>query len=213
MDKNLPFIHPSYANEKNLKEDNQRLEFLGDSLLGFIVSEYLYENFKEEREGFLSHLKSQLVSTETLASFAKILELDKKLFLSNGEEKNGGREKQRILADTFEAYIAYIYLKKGIKKAKKILEELLDGAIKEKKELFFKLDPKSYLQQICQRKNFPLPEYRAEEPIGPAHSPTFFVEVLVEGKVLGKGEGTSKKEAEQRAAEEAIKKIENDGRD
>lgn len=210
MDKNLPFIHPSYANEKNLKEDNQRLEFLGDSLLGFIVSEYLYENFKEEREGFLSHLKSHLVSTETLASFAKILELDKKLFLSNGEEKNGGREKQRILADTFEAYIAYIYIKKGIKKAKKILGELLDSAIKEKKELLFKLDPKSYLQQLCQRKNFPLPEYRAGEPIGPAHSPTFFVEVLVDGKVLGKGEGASKKEAEQKAAEEAIKKIENE---
>lgn len=213
MDKNLPFIHPSYANERNLREDNQRLEFLGDSLIGFIVSEYLYENFKEEKEGFLSHLKSQLVSTETLSSFAKILELDKKLLLSNGEEKSGGREKQKILADTFEAYIAYIYLKKGIKKVKKILEQLLDVAIKEKKELLFKLDPKSLLQQICQRRNLPLPEYRAGEPTGPAHNPTFFVEVLVGGKVLGKGEGASKKEAEQKAAEESIKIIENDGKE
>lgn len=213
MDKNLPFIHPSYANEKNLKEDNQRLEFLGDSLLGFIVSEYLYENFKEEKEGFLSHLKSQLVSTEILSSFAKILKLDKKLLLSNGEEKSGGREKQRILADTFEAYIAYIYLKKGIKKVKKILEKLLDSEIKEKKELIFKLDSKSHLQQLCQRRNLPLPEYRAGEPSGPAHSPTFFVEVLVDGKVLGKGEGASKKEAEQKAAEESIKIIENDGKE
>lgn len=210
MDKNLPFIHPSYANENDLKEDNQRLEFLGDSLIGFITALFLYENFKDEKEGFLSHLKGQLVSTETLAHFSKILKLDEKLLLSYGEEKNKGREKQKILADTFEAYIAYIFLKKGIKKAKKILEDLLKDELKEKKEYLKKLDPKSFFQQICQKKGFPLPEYKSNEPLGPAHNPIFFVEVFVGEKIYGKGEGSSKKEAEQKAAEEAIKIIENE---
>lgn len=208
MDKNLPYIHPSYANENNLKEDNQRLEFLGDSLLGFLTAHFLYENFKEEREGFLSHLKSQIVSTETISNFAKKLNLDEKILLSYGEEKDKGREKQKILADTFEAYLGFIFLKKGIKKAKKIVEELIKDYLKEKKEFYKKLDPKSMLQQILQKKNLPLPVYKANEPEGPPHNPTYKVKVFVNGKILGEGIGKSKKEAEQRAAEEAIKDIE-----
>lgn len=208
MDKNLPFIHPSYANEKNLKEDNQRLEFLGDSLLGFLTANFLYENFKEEKEGFLSHLKSQIVSTETVSNFAKKLKLNEKILLSYGEEKDKGREKQKILADTFEAYLAYIFLKKGIKKAEKIVKVLIESELDEKKEIYEKLDSKSKLQQICQNKCLPLPEYKLEELKGPAHSPTFIIKVFVNGKILGEGIGQSKKEAEQRAAEEAIKEIE-----
>lgn len=209
MDKNLPFIHPSYANENDLKEDNQRLEFLGDALLGFLTANYLYEKFKFEDEGFLSHFKSQLVSKEEIANFAKKLNLDKKILLGSSEEKNMGREKQGILADTFEAYLAYIFLKKGIKKAEKIIKKLIESKLDEKKEIYGKLDSKSKLQQICQKKCLPLPEYKLEESIGPAHSPTFIIKVFVNGKFLGKGIGLSKKEAEQRAAEEALEKIEN----
>lgn len=208
MDKNLPFIHPSYANEKDLKEDNQRLEFLGDALLGFLTANFLYENFEGKDEGFLSHLKSQLVSTETLSKFAKKLEFDKKIFLSSGEEKNGGKENPKILEDTFEAYLAYIFLKKGLKKAKKIVEELLKDEIKTKMESLEKLDSKSYLQQLCQKNGFSIPEYKLNKQEGPPHKPIFKIDVLIDGKYFGSGVGTSKKEAEQRAAEEALKNIE-----
>ncbi len=208
MDKNLPFIHPSYANEKDLKEDNQRLEFLGDALLGFLTANFLYEKFEGKDEGFLSHIKSQLVSTEALSKFAKKFEFDKKVLLSSGEEKNGGRENPKILEDTFEAYLAYIFLKKGLKKAKKIVEELLKEEIKTKIESLEKLDSKSFLQQICQKKRLSIPEYKIIGQEGPAHKPTFKVDVFIEGKHFGSGTGSSKKEAEQRAAEEALKNIE-----
>ena len=207
MNKNLPFTHPSYANENNLDEDNQRLEFLGDSLLGFIVSNFLYENFEDKDEGFLSHFKSQLVSTETISNFAKKLEIDKKLLLSSGEEKNKGRENQKILADSFEAYLAYIFLKKGLKKAKKLVEELLKEEIEIKKEKLEKLDSKSNLQQICQKKGLPIPEYKINCQEGPPHKPVFKIDVFIEGKYFGSGIGASKKEAEQKAAEEALKKL------
>lgn len=210
MIKNLPFIHPSYANENNLEEDNQRLEFLGDALLGFIVSEFLYNQFEKEKEGFLSNLKANLVCNDTFAKFAKKLKLDENLLLSFGEEKNGGRDNPAILSDTFEAYIAYFYLKKGIKKTRKLVEELLREFLNEKKNFLEKLDPKSHLQQILQKNKFPLPEYRAGEPQGPPHKPIFKVEVYIDGKYYGTGTGSSKKEAEMKAAEEAIKNIEKE---
>ncbi len=210
MRKILAFIHPSYANEKNLKEDNQRLEFLGDSIISFITSNFLYEKFPEMEEGSLTKIKSYLVSTENLSFLAKKIGIDKKIFLSNGEEKCGGREKATILADAFEAYLAYIYLKKSFKKAKKFLEPLLEETLKEKKDILMSIDSKSKLQQICQKKGFQLPEYKIKELEGPAHSPIFTVEVYINGNFYGKGRGFSKKEAEKNAAEEALKNFKDE---
>lgn len=207
-DKNLPFIHPSYANEKKLKEDNQRLEFLGDSLIGFLTSLFLYEKFKEKDEGFLSLLKSKLVSKENLSKFAKKLKLEERILLSRGEEKNKGRENPKILSDTFEAYISFIFLNYGLGKAKKIFFNLLKEEIEESEKEITRLDEKSYLQQICQKKGFSVPFYNSIQKEGPSHKPLFESEVYIEGKIFGKGIGFNKKEAEKKAALEAIKKIE-----
>ncbi len=177
----------------------ERLEFLGDSIINFIVSEKLFKKFKNEKEGFLSKNKSILISKEILPKFAKELKIDQFIMLGKGEELDGGREKSNILCDTFEALIAAIFLDSGIRNAKKIINKLID---KFHYETFF--DSKTLLQEMTQEKFKSLPIYEILETIGDEHNKIFKVGVYINNKLFGIGTGKSKKEAEKDAAKNSI---------
>lgn len=162
----------------------ERLEFLGDSIINFIVSEKLFKKFKNEKEGFLSKNKSILISKEILSKFAKELKIDQFIMLGKGEELDGGREKSNILCDTFEALIAAIFLDSGIRNAKKIINKLID---KFHYETFF--DSKTLLQEMTQEKFKSLPIYEILETIGDEHNKIFKVGVYINNKLFGIGTG------------------------
>lgn len=209
-DKNLLEIaltHRSYVNEHpENKITNERLEFLGDAVLEFIVSEDLFNKFKDKEEGYLTALRANLVNTVNLASVAKELKLGEHLKLSKGEEETGGRTNPSLLADTLEAIIGAIFLDSGIQNAKEFIQQNI--LIKTDT---FTLKPlkdfKSRLQEIVQAKSLPAPKYSVVEEDGPDHNKTFTVSVLVDNKSQAKGTGKSKAEAEQKAAESALKII------
>jgi len=207
------FIHRSYLNEnRHLKlSSNERLEFLGDSVLSLITSVYLFKNFPQLKEGEYTDIKATIVCTESLALAAKNLSLGNYLFLSNGEERNGGRENKNILADCFEALIAAIFLDKNFETAynfvsKFLFEEKIDFIIKNK----LYLPAKTKLQEFLQEKNKTLPQYKVLEEKGPAHKKTFKVGVYFKNNLLGLGIGLSKKEAEEEAAKKAVEKLEKE---
>ena len=197
--------HRSWVNEHPKKRGtNERLEFLGDAILEFIVSVELYAQFSEKEEGYLTTLRANLVNTINLAQAAKKLNLGKHLFLSKGEEETGGRDNPSLLADTMEALIGAIYLDSGLTKTKEFINKHVLVDIQEiiRKPL---KDAKSRLQERVQAKAMPAPYYKVISESGPDHSKKFVVEVIVEGKKLGRGMGKTKSEAEQRAAEATIK--------
>ena len=183
---------------------NERLEFLGDAILEFIVSVDLYMQFKEKEEGYLTALRANLVNTTNLAQAAKKLELGKYLYLSKGEEETGGRDNPSLLADTMEALIGAIYLDSGLAKTKDFINKyvLIDVQRIIRKPL---KDAKSRLQERVQAKSMFAPNYKVISESGPDHSKEFIVEVIVEGKKLGQGKGKTKSEAEQKAAETTIR--------
>jgi ribonuclease-3 len=204
------FIHRSYLNEhRDLKlTSNERLEFLGDSVLSLITSVYLFKNYPYLKEGEYTDIKGTIVCAESLSSAAKKLELGKYIFLSKGEEKNQGRKNKNILADCFEALIAAIFLEKDFETAyqfvvKFLFAEELDFIIKNR----LYLPAKTQLQEWLQEKYKALPEYRVIEEKGPAHKKFFKVGVYFKEKLLGVGTGFSKKEAEEKAAKIAIEKL------
>lgn len=200
--------HSSYAYEQleNRPTDNEVLEFLGDSVVGLVTADFFCSAFAGLREGDLSKYKSAAANTDALSEFALEKKLHKFVFLGKGEEKSGGRKKRTILAGTFEALVAAIYLDKGYEAARGFLRPLL-------KKSFRKTDPgevlinnyKSALQEYFQKEGLPAPSYRTVTSIGPDHSKTFFVEVTQGHKPLARAKGYSKKHAEQRAAEKALK--------
>lgn len=201
--------HSSYANQYNYKYDghNERLEFLGDSVLSIAVSEYLYKNYKNEHEGRLTKVRAGVVCEPSLASVARKLSLNVYLRIGKGEELSGGREKDSLLADACEAVIAAIYLDKGYEKARDfVLENLLDKIVMLEKDKNFD-DFKTKLQEYVQRKLFVQIEYVIVNESGPDHNKVFEAEVLLDGKCSGKGKGKTKKEAEQKAAKEALKAL------
>lgn len=199
--------HKSWVNEHpNDRGSNERLEFLGDAILEFIVSKHLFARFPKEEEGYLTALRANLVNTQNLATLAANLEVGSHLFLSKGEEEGGGRENPSLLADTIEAIIGALFLDGGIDAAEKFIEENLLPEIPQKVEGPLK-DPKSRLQEIVQSESKPAPRYRVLEEFGPDHSKKFVIEVEVEGRSLGRGEGKSKSSAEQEAAKNALKKL------
>ena len=204
------FIHRSYLNEvKTNLSSNERLEFLGDAVLEFLISSFLYQNFPKKREGELTNLRAAIVCTKTLSEVAKQLGLGELLKLSKGEEKEGGRENPSILADTFEALLGAIYLDGGISQAKSFLEKALFPHIQKllsKKNL---KDPKSLFQEMIQEKIKTSPEYQVLEEKGPDHAKKFKVGVFVDKQVYGTGTGKSKQKAEEMAAKAAIEKINN----
>ncbi len=202
------FTHRSYLNEaKEEIESNERIEFLGDSILSFIVSSFIFKNFKDLDEGELTNIRSILTNTNSLNDFAKELDLGKYLRLSKGEEATGGRSNKTITADTLEALIGGIYLDQGINEARKFVEELIlkdIDKIVEKGEL---KDVKSKLQEKIQEKYKTSPNYKTMKEEGPDHSKVYTVGVYLKDSLLATGVSSSKQEAEKKAAEKAIEEI------
>ena len=191
--------------------DNESMEFLGDSVLGFVVAAMLFREFPEHNEGQKSKLKASLVSAASLARLGERLQLGEFLILGRGEEKTGGRRKHAIIADCFEALIAAIYLDGGIEAAQRFVEaqfaELIEEARRSGAEASFTEDWKSALQEYLQSRGRGLPAYRLASELGPDHRKSFVVEVLVEGEAVANAEGRSKKEAAQAAARAALEKL------
>jgi ribonuclease-3 len=202
--------HTSRANEdaSGGVVDNESMEFLGDAILGFVVADVLFREFPAFDEGEKSKTKAALVSTTTLARQAEQLNLGDHLLLGRGEEKTGGRQKQALLADTYEALIAAIYLDGGIEHARAFIVRefgtLLDAV---RRHGVGGHDYKSALQEFVQSRDLPLPEYRLVGSVGPDHRTRFQIEVLVNGERLAEATGPSKKESEQEAARAALEKL------
>ena len=195
--------HTSYANECNEghNKSNERLEFLGDSVLGIITAEHFYLNFKDLPEGELTKLRAATVCENSLSSFARQLGLGEYLLLGKGEMCTGGSDRPSILADAFEALIAAIYLDGGIEEAKKFVLKYVDKAVEEHRGF---RDYKTVLQEVIQKNPGEVIEYVLVKESGPDHNKRFEVEVHLNSNVIGKGVGTSKKKAEQLAAKEAL---------
>ena len=206
FDKNLlrmALTHSSYGNEvyRDKHHNNERLEFLGDAVLELTVSNFLYNNYKDMPEGELTKLRASIVCEPTLAICAKEIGLDEMLFLGKGEELTGGRFRDSIISDAFEALIGAIFKDGGIECATGFVEKFVLQDIDNKK-LF--VDSKSILQERIQAGYKNGPEYFLVGESGPDHCKEFFVEVKIEGKLIGKGKGRTKKAAEQNAAYNAI---------
>lgn len=185
--------------------DNERLEFLGDAVLDLLASEYLLENFPDWSEGQLSKSRARLVNARALERAARRLGLGEHLRLGRGEEKTGGRDKPALLADGFEAVVAAVYLDAGLGAAAQLLRRIVfDQTVEERGESIADSDRKSALQEFLQRSARPPAEYRLVEERGPDHRKIFQVEVWADGNCLGRGEGSTKKEAEQQAARTAL---------
>ena len=194
--------HKSYAHMCGIKEDNERLEFLGDSVLNLVISEYLYQRYPAYDEGKLTKLKSSLVNRKSLLLWAKKLSLGDYLLISEEEEAAGGRQRASLLSNGLEALIGAIYQDQDWDKAKKFVL----GQISTLKGIR-KVDYKSRLQELIQKRYKILPEYVVKTESGPAHKKFFEIEVKVKGKIFGHGTGWSKKTAEQEAARKALQKI------
>lgn len=201
------FTHRSYLNEAKLKvSSNERLEFLGDSILSFAVSNYLYTKYPDFDEGTLTNLRSLMVNTKSLSDTARELNMGQLLKLSKGEEESKGRENATLLENSFEAFIGALFLDQGITSVAKFLEGVLflkTQDIISKRAL---KDPKSLLQEKVQAQKQSSPIYRVLEESGPAHAKTFKVGVFVNGKILGEGAGKSKQIAEESAAKAALER-------
>jgi ribonuclease III len=189
-------------------QDNERFEFLGDAVLELLASEYLVLNFPDWTEGQLSKSRARLVNARTLESAARRLGLGEHLRLGRGEEKTGGREKQTLLADAFEAVIAAVYLDAGLHSARDVLQRVLFAvAVEERGDSIADSDRKSALQEFLQARHQAPADYRVARETGPDHQKIFEIEVWVEGRCLASGTGSSKKEAEQRAARAALARM------
>lgn len=203
--------HSSYANEnrkRNIK-DNERLEFLGDSILGVTVASYLYKNRPDLPEGRMTRLRAELVCEQSLARVAEKLELGKYMHLGKGEEQGGGRKRPSITADAVEAVIAALYLDGGYNRAGSFISRYILEPFEEGQELSDR-DNKTELQEIVQRKSGQVLTYELTGEDGPDHNKTFTFSVSLNDKVIGTGSGHNKKEAEQAAAGEALRKMRND---
>lgn len=194
--------HKSYADEAGLSEFNERMEFLGDSVLAAVVAEHLFNKHPDEDEGKLSQIKSQLVSRINLGKWAKDIDLGEFIYISKGEEASGGRKRESLLSNTFEALIASLYIDGGFDAAKKFICTHL---AKHRRVVIN--DAKSKLQEYIQSAYKALPEYKIMGETGPDHEKIFEVGVFFKKTMLGSGEGKSKKEAEQAAAKKALKEI------
>lgn len=202
--------HRSRANEDatGITVDNESLEFLGDAVLGFVMADLLFRDYPQFDEGQKSKIKASLVSTTTLAQLARRLGLGEFLALGRGEEKTGGRKKQALLADSYEAVIAAIYLDGGIEEARGFVSrEFADDLEDVRSPEFWGRDYKSALQELVQSHDLHLPEYHVAAESGPDHRKIFHVEVRVQGELKGTARGASKKAAEQEAARKAIERL------
>lgn len=202
----LALTHRSWANEQGTPEHYERLEFLGDAVLGMVTAEWLYQNHPELPEGELSKRKAQLVSRPSLAHHAEKIDLGPALKIGIGEDRSGGRTKASLLADSMEAVFGAVYLDGGLEAARSVILPMLEEAGEEPVQLLA-ADAKTQLQEVTQALGLDLPEYRLTGAAGPDHSKVFTVECWVGGELTGRGEGPSKKMAEQKAAAEALAAI------
>jgi ribonuclease-3 len=200
------FIHRSYLNEHPDEKlpNNERLEFLGDSVLSFVVSQYLYENYPGHPEGDLTNFRASLVNAKALSQVAKELHLGDYLLLSRGEEASGGRNRQYLLANTFEALLGAVYLDNGVDKAREIVLDKVIPHLPNIIESKLYKDFKSLLQEHSQEKTGATPVYKVVTETGPDHAKTFTMGVYLKDKLLSTGSGQSKQEAEQQAAQKAL---------
>jgi ribonuclease-3 len=203
--------HRSYAYENGGLPTNERLEFLGDSVLGLVVTDTLYRTHPDLPEGQLAKLRAAVVNARALAGIGRELRLGEHLLLGRGEETTGGRDKASIVADTVEAVIGAVYLDCGLDAATALVHRLFDGLIEEAAVLGAGLDWKTSLQELCAAEGVGVPEYVVEES-GPDHQKSFSARVRVGGELFGDGRGRSKKEAEQEAAATAYAELLEQGR-
>lgn len=203
------FTHSSYANENKEYNmtSNERLEFLGDAVLNIIVSDYIYRHYPEFPEGELTRIRASVVCEGSLAQCAKKLNIGNYLLLGKGEEMTGGRERDSILSDAFEAVLAAIYLDGSFEQAKTWALKQLSETIKAAADGTAFRDYKTLLQEYVQRSNDEKIEYEIVKESGPDHNKLFYVEIKLNNKVIGKGKGRSKKESEQNAAKHALEKL------
>ena len=200
--------HRSYLNEHaEALEDNERLEFLGDAVLDFLVGAWLYNHFPEMAEGELTRLRSALVRTEQLAAFAEQIDLGSVMRLGRGEDEGGGRKRPALLCGTFEALVGALFLDAGMDAVRDLIEPFLQVGVVEILAERRDRDPKSLLQEWVQSQGFGPPVYSTVASSGPEHNKTFEVEVYVSGKVYGNGRGHSKQAAAKAAARQALHSI------
>lgn len=203
----LAFIHRSYVNENRyITTHNERMEFLGDSVLGLLIADYLYSYLPTTPEGELSYLRSRLVEASSCVAYIQKLNLEKYLLLGKGERINAGRGRESILADLFEALVGAVYIDGGLDEAKKFLFKNFSQEI----EAILKMplrNWKAVLQDYCQKNYQQTPLYKVISEEGPDHSKIFKIHVMIQDKLLGAGEGPSKKEAQQAAAFDALNKL------
>ncbi len=205
---NLAFCHRSYANEIDIDVDNnEKLEFLGDSVLGLVISEHLFTTLSDQTEGEMAKIKSFVVSEASLAKIAKQIRIDNFILIGKGEEYSGGRSKRAILADCLEAIIGAYYLDSGLKIARDFILNLLIPEIDAVRENRHEKDYKTLLQEYAQKQYKTYPRYKTIKKRGPDHDRTFWIEVAIDDRSFGPGIGKNKKEAEQQAAGMAYKKL------
>ena len=202
--------HRSYANENNLPTEcnNERLEFLGDAVLELAISEMLMSLYPTFTEGELSKLRAAIVNERQLAELAKEYNVGDYLLLGRGEEQTMGRQKPSLLSDAYEAVLGAIYMDRGYRKARRLIEVHYKELFVERTPESFYTDYKTELQERVQGIFRTIPQYRLAGEHGPDHRKTFEVEILIKSEIYGRGEGYSKKEAEQKAAQEALQKLE-----
>lgn len=201
----IAFRHSSYSNETNLPH-NERLEFLGDSVLALIVCHYLYKRYPHYSEGRLARLKATIVSTDVLASFTKQLQLNRFLLLGQGELKSNGGEKKKLLENLFEAFLGAYYLNFGLEAARDFVVPLIETCLPELIVQTEAINAKTNLQEFTQARGL-APEYCLVKEEGPSHDKTFTVHVLIQQEVYGQGEGKSLKEAQNHAAIQAMERL------
>ena len=202
------FTHRSFLNETKEKvSSNERMEFLGDSIISFVISEYLFNKYPQVNEGVLTNMRSLLVNTKSLAKVARELNLGEYLKLSKGEDESKGRQNQSLLADSFEAFVGALLLDSGIEQTKDFLIQVFSQRVQDlEKERSFK-DPKSLLQEFIQSRKQNSPQYKVINELGPAHSRVFTMGVFIGNKLFAEGKGKSKQEAEENAATLALEKL------
>jgi ribonuclease-3 len=202
----MALTHSSYANEQkiNKQPDYERLEFLGDSVLEMVSSTYLYNNYPDKKEGQMTKMRASMVCEQALAFCARDFELEKYILLGKGEESTGGRHRDSIISDVMEAVIGAIYIDGGIDYAKKHIDKFILNDL-ENKQIF--VDAKSVLQELVQKDSTKTLSYEICGESGPEHDKIFKSRVLINGEILGEGEGHTKKAAEQQAAYQAVLKI------
>lgn len=201
------FTHRSALNESDMTESNERLEFLGDAVLELATTEFLYQTFPKANEGEMTSYRAALVKTTTLAQVALALGLDERLQMSKGEERSGGRQNQSLLADTFEAVLGALYLDQGYTSCVTFLAEHLFPRFDQILSENSYKDYKTTLQELVQSQGRGTPVYHTVREEGPDHLKVFTVEVHIDGQPLGSGEGKSKQDASQVAAQQALEKI------